>query len=500
MSPRNPNMESSVYEGNDGWWHGRVTMGVKDDGSPDRRHRRAKTEPEVRRKVRELENLRDKGRAPKAGRKPTVEQWMTTYLTDIASLKLKPRSLDDYWSKTRNDIVPGVGKHHLDKLAPEHLERMYRVMLDNGHAPSHVVKVHRILSRALKIAHRRRIIGENVATLVDPPTVDETEANPFTTEQAKAFLKAAAKRPTFMRWCVGVGMGFRQGETLGLRWAYVDFDAELFNPQWQLQRLTWRHGCTDARACGERLHRFEPCPPDCRTHRNYTRGCPKPCPKDCRRHATACPERKGGGLVFTRPKTKKSTNPVPIPPPFIPYLYEHKKKQEEMRALAGDDWQEYDALFTRPDGRPLDPRADWEESRSCLKRQASQTGACTTEAVTPPARSSMNSGSTCPRSWRSCGTPRSARPSGTSRADPTCPRTRCAAWETTSCPRPNPRRNPLLRPQLRPGTAGRHALSAADGSAKSKSPRSRRVSPRASTEPPSGFEPETYALRDHGGS
>jgi hypothetical protein len=50
----------------------------------------------------------------------------------------------------------------------------------------------------LKIAHRRRIIGENVATLVDQPTVDEPEANPFTTEQAKAFLEAAVKRPTFM--------------------------------------------------------------------------------------------------------------------------------------------------------------------------------------------------------------------------------------------------------------------------------------------------------------
>lgn len=67
----------------------------------------------------------------------------------------------------------------------------------------------------MHIAHRRRIIGENVATLVDPPTVDETETNPFTIEEAKAFLEAAAKRPTFMRWVVGVGMGFRQGEALG---------------------------------------------------------------------------------------------------------------------------------------------------------------------------------------------------------------------------------------------------------------------------------------------
>lgn len=241
MSPRKPNMESSIYFGADGWWHGRVTMGVKSDGSPDRRHRRARTEAEIKRKVKELERQRDQGRAPAAGRKPTVAAWMETYLTDIASLKLKPRSLDDYWSKTRNDIIPGVGKHRIDKLQPEHLERMYRAMLDAGHAPSHVVKVHRILSRALKIAHRRRIVGENVATLVDPPSIDETEANPFTKEEAKAFLEAASKRPSFMRWIVGVGMGFRQGETLGLRWQYVDLEAELCRPEWQLQRLTRLH-------------------------------------------------------------------------------------------------------------------------------------------------------------------------------------------------------------------------------------------------------------------
>lgn len=332
MSPRKSNLESTIYFGDDGWWHGRVTMGVLPDGSTDRRHRMARTEPAVRRKVRELEKLRDEGRATKAGRKPTVGQWMETYLTDIASLKLKPRSLDDYWSKTRNDIVPGVGKHRIDKLGPEHLERMYADMLREGHAPSHVLKVHRILSRALKIAHRRRMITENVATLVDPPTVDEIEANPFTMEEAKAFLLAAAKRPTFMRWLVGVGMGFRQGEALGLRWKYADLEAELFNPHWQLQRLTWRHGCTDPHACGERLHRFETCPPDCATHRTYTRGCPRPCPKDCTRHASTCPQRKGGGLVFTRPKTKKSRNAVPIPPPFIPALLEHQEQQNEARA------------------------------------------------------------------------------------------------------------------------------------------------------------------------
>lgn len=34
-----------------------------------------------------------------------------------------------------------------------------------------------------------------------------------------------------------------------------------------------------------------------------------------------------------------------------------------MRAAAGEEWQEHKAVFTRPDGRPLGPRADREEPR-----------------------------------------------------------------------------------------------------------------------------------------
>ena len=36
--PGPPNNRSSIYLGQDGYWHGRVTMGLKDNGKPDRRH------------------------------------------------------------------------------------------------------------------------------------------------------------------------------------------------------------------------------------------------------------------------------------------------------------------------------------------------------------------------------------------------------------------------------------------------------------------------------
>jgi hypothetical protein len=85
MATRTPNLRSSIYRSDaDGFWPGWVTVGIKDDGSPDRRHRMGATEAEVARKVRELERKRDAGAAGQAGRPPTVAEWLDTRLTTIA--------------------------------------------------------------------------------------------------------------------------------------------------------------------------------------------------------------------------------------------------------------------------------------------------------------------------------------------------------------------------------------------------------------------------------
>ena len=57
--------------------------------------------------------------------RPTVEQWVMTYLTDIAAAKVAPKTLDGYWSLARNWIIPHLGKHRLDRLQPEHLDKLY---------------------------------------------------------------------------------------------------------------------------------------------------------------------------------------------------------------------------------------------------------------------------------------------------------------------------------------------------------------------------------------
>jgi integrase len=349
MPSRKPNRRSSIYLGNDGWWHGWVTIGIKDDGAPDRRHRKARTEAEVTRKVRELERARDSGHTSGAGRPVTVAQWMETWLTTIAPRRIRRSTLEStYAPKVRNRIIPGLGRHRLDRLTPEHIERFYTRLDAEGLAPATVLQIHRILSRALKVALQRGYVVRNVATLVDAPSASHDEIEPLTLDEALRIIRLAATRCNSTRWSVALALGLRQGEALGLRWQHVDLDAGTLAVRWQLQRFGWRHGCPDPDACGKDRH----------TDR---------CPPGCTRHARSCPQRTGGGLQLTELKSDKSRRTVALPPQLAAALKAHRTAMVQERMAAGSAWHDGDFVWCQPNGRPIGASADWDEWRAILK-------------------------------------------------------------------------------------------------------------------------------------
>jgi integrase len=383
-SRRKPNGRSSIYfSESDGKWHGWVVVGVKADGSLDRRHRMANTEPEVTEKVRKLEGERDAGKPSKPGRAPTVAEWMATYFDTVcerlvSSGKMAPRTLDDYRSKTRLWIAPHLGHHRLDRLLPEHLDAAYQKMHEADLSSSTILKIHRILSRALTVAMRRDKLGRNVATLIDAPAADDPETEPLTREEARRILDTAAKHPrNGARWTVALALGIRQGEALGLRWQYVDLETGVIKAWFQLQRAEWRHGCKDPHECGKQWHRPR-CPKNCRKHRHEedcpdnckkaSHRCPKrTCPKDCIGHAHRCPKRKGGEKTF-RPRKGKKKLTLQCPPELLPILKKHHATQSAERLKAGNKWEDWDLVFCQADGRPIDRSDDWSEWKNILKQ------------------------------------------------------------------------------------------------------------------------------------
>jgi hypothetical protein len=147
---RTPNGAGTIYLGNDGRWHGRVTVGLKDDGRPDRRHVNSKSESVVRKKVQELERERDDGKVRKTGQNWTVELWLKHWLGNVVAPPiLTENAFSAYEVACRVHLIPGLGAHRLRKLEAEDLEKLYRKMIREGAKPGRVHQVHRTIRAAL---------------------------------------------------------------------------------------------------------------------------------------------------------------------------------------------------------------------------------------------------------------------------------------------------------------------------------------------------------------
>jgi len=103
---RTGNRQSSIYLGKDGYWHGRVTVGRKDDASEDRRHVMSRSKATVVAKVRALEKLRDEARVPKPGRAWTVKKWLLPWLEEIARPHIRDSSYQAYRTAITKHLLP----------------------------------------------------------------------------------------------------------------------------------------------------------------------------------------------------------------------------------------------------------------------------------------------------------------------------------------------------------------------------------------------------------
>jgi integrase len=340
---------TEIWLGADGRYHALLSFGLKAGGKRDRRHVSGKTRSDVSKKLRTLQSARDAGLAPVAGKSPTLASWLRHWLDHIAASRVRIRTLDDYRGRIEYRVIPAIGHIRLDQLQPEHLETFYRdamrpqtkidpatgtpVVLAALSAAS-VLKTHRILSRAVKVAVQRGRVARNVCTLVEPPSVRRDEIQPLTREEAISVLQAAQATRNSARWSVALALGLRAGEALGLHWTDIDLEAATLTVRQALQRQVYRHGC--ANTCG-------------------------------RSRGAECPNRSGGGLVLVEPKSRAGRRTIALPEPLVLALRHHRVIQAAEQLLAGSLWHDTGLVFATVTGAPIDPHTDWLAWRALLK-------------------------------------------------------------------------------------------------------------------------------------
>ncbi|MFC9742925.1 tyrosine-type recombinase/integrase [Streptomyces noursei] len=329
---RRANGESSIYLGKDGKWHGRVTVGVRDDGKPDRRHVERKTRTEVVKAVRELERERDAKTIRKAGRPWTVKTWLTHWVESIAPLAVNENTMVGYGVAVRKHLIPALGAHRLDKLKPEHIEHFYGRMKIDGRKAGTIHQIHRTFRTALNEAVRRGHLGRNPVQLAKAPRVSEEEVEPYTVEEVQRLLRTADCRRNSARWAVALALGLRQGEALGLKWADVDLERGVLMVRRSRRRPRYAHGCSDT--CGKK--------------------------------AGYCPQRQRTNPETADTKSRAGRRAVGLPAQLVDLLRTHQTKQQAERVAAGDDWSEEGWLFATLTGRGTSPRTDYDDWKELL--------------------------------------------------------------------------------------------------------------------------------------
>lgn len=165
-----------------------------------------------------------------------------------------------------------------------------------------------------------------------------------------ALLGAAQGSRNAARWTLALALGLRQGEVLGLCWDDLDLPAEAgsdgtLTVRRQLQRVSWQHGCQDKEKCVTRV------------------GSPT-------KRGADCPQRWGGGLKVSEPKSTAGRRTLTVPATVTGELRGHATAQK-LERLASEIWESGPNggwVFASEAGGPTDPRADAREFKAlCAK-------------------------------------------------------------------------------------------------------------------------------------
>ncbi len=147
---------------------------------------------------------------------------------------------------------------------------------------------------------RLGLVVRNVADMVDSPSPQHKEIQPFGPEQMTIFLETAEENRLYALYCLAIGTGMRQSELLGLTWPDVDFEAGVVRIR---QQLVWS------------------------------------------------PKR---GFSFSEPKTAKGRRSIALPAFALEALRQHRRAQLQERLALGPAWEDNGLVFPNAICKPMD--------------------------------------------------------------------------------------------------------------------------------------------------
>jgi integrase len=292
-----PCRDSQRHRHCQGRWRGSVSLGFGPDGKRIRPRVSGKTKTIVQDKLKKLQEELETGLRTDQGYtvRRAAEDWLSEGLSGRAAKTVK---------KNENVLAPilaAIGARKLRELTAGDVHQALTVMAQR-YSSAAVAMGHNALTRAIRHAEARDLVGRNVATLVETPKGQAGRpSHSLTLEQASALLAAAegTRMHAYIALCLATGI--RTEEARALRWEHVDFGNPVASPPVPASAAVWR---------------------------------------SVRSHGDT--------------KTEKSRRTLALPAMAVTALRAHKERQAAERLAAGGQWSDHDLVFSTRTGGALD--------------------------------------------------------------------------------------------------------------------------------------------------
>ena len=227
-----------------GRWRGAISLGFGPDGKRIRRKVSGKTKAVVQDRLKALHGDLETGlrASPNYTVRRAAEDWLTQGLGGRSAKTVK---------KNENVLAPilaTIGARRLRELTAADVHQALTTMAQR-YSSAAVAMGHNALTRAIRHAEARDLVGRNVALLVETPKGQAGRpSKSLSLEQASALLAAAegTKMHAYVALCLATGI--RTEEARALRWEHVDFGNPGANPPVLASAAVWRsvrsHGDT----------------------------------------------------------------------------------------------------------------------------------------------------------------------------------------------------------------------------------------------------------------
>ena len=241
--------------------------------------------------------------------KLSVKTFLLDHWLPAIESGLRQSTLQGYRSAITNYVLPRMGETRLQALTPDQLNAFYGELLKTGRkdgksglSPKTVHNIHAMLHKALHDAVRWSYLPRNVAQFSDPPkqTSSGKAMRTWSPDELRSFLEFVSDDPLYAAWVLSANTGMRRGEVLGVRWQDIDFDRTRLSIRQTIISIDYQ-------------------------------------------------------VEIGEPKTARGRRSVALDSGTVTALRAHRVKQNQVKLMLGEAWQDNDLVFFRDDGSPVHP-------------------------------------------------------------------------------------------------------------------------------------------------